>query len=195
MRRPAGFTLVEMLVAAAVSAFVLAGAGVAFQVGTRTLRGGADQADAQQNARWALERLVQEIRGAGLDPRATPPAYNFDAVTSPTATGFVLQSDHDGDGVLDPPGACDVTATTERVSYRLVDTRLRRSTDPPNYTCEGSIIHGVNNLQFTYLDADGVATATPSAIRTIVITLTIESLSGGYGRRVSLTDRVRLRNR
>lgn len=193
--RSAGFTLIELLVALATAALVLAGAGIAFRVGAQTLRGGADQADAQQNARWALERIVQEIRGAGYDPTAIAPTYHFDPVTSQSATGLTLQNDLNGNGVLDNPGACDVNAIPEKVAYRLVGTQLRRTTNPPTNSCEATIIDGVSSLGFTYLDADGVATATPSAIRTIVVTMTIASQTGGSGRTISVTDRVRLRNR
>jgi type IV pilus assembly protein PilW len=193
--RSAGFTLVELLVALAMAAFVLAAAGVAFRLGAQTLRGGADQADAQQSARWALERMVQEIRGAGYDPTATGTTYNFDAVTGQSATSVSLQNDLNGNALIDAPGACDANAITERVAYRLVGTQLRRSTDPPNNTCEAAIIGNVTALDFTYLDADGTATATAANVRTIVIAMTVSSETGGSGRRVSVTDRVRLRNR
>jgi prepilin-type N-terminal cleavage/methylation domain-containing protein len=198
-RGAAGFTLIELLVALGMSAFVIAGAGVAFQLGAQTLRGGTDQVDAQHNARWAIERMIQEIRGAGYSPTANPPTYPFDAIASPASTGLTIQNDYNGNGVIDAAGGCDLTATPERVSYRQVDTRLRRSTNPPTYSCEGSIVHGVENLSFTYLDADGNAIANPAGapatIRTVVISLTLESLSGGAGRQVTVTDRVRIRNR
>lgn len=193
--RSAGFTVIELLIALAMAGFVLAASGLAFQLGARTLRGGADQADAQQNARWALERMVQEIRGAGYDPTATAPTYNFDAIASQSATALTLQNDFNGNAVLDAPGACDASALREKVAYRLVGTELRRSTNPPTNDCEAVVIGGVTALSFTYLDADGVATATAANIRTIVVTMTITSQTGGTGRSVGVVDRVRLRNR
>jgi type IV pilus assembly protein PilW len=197
-QRSAGFTLVEMLIALAMGSLILAGAGVAFQLGAQTLRGGADQADAQQNARWALERMVQEIRGAGYDPTSSPPTYTFDAVTfnvATAATNLTLQNDFNGNGALDAAGACDASAIKERVAYYLAGTDLRRSTDAPANTCEATIVGGVTNLAFGYLDADGNATTTPSLVRTVTVAVTVVSQTGGAGRRVAVQDRVRLRNR
>ncbi len=190
-----GFTLVELLVGLAVAALVLAAAGLVLQFGLGAVQASANQAEAQQGARWALERMVQEIRGAGYDPTATPPAYHFDAVTAATATGLTLQSDLNGNGVVDPSGSCDPAAVTERVGYRLVGTELRRATDPPANTCEAPVVAGVTGFDLAYLDADGNPTATPSAIRTVAVTVTLAAGSGGAGRSVTLADRVRLRNR
>lgn len=195
-RRAAGFTLVELLVALALTAFVLAAAGVAFQIGATTIRGGSDQADAQQNARWALERIVRDLRNAGYDPKATGGTNNFDAFLNPTATSLTIQTDHNGNGFLDAPVGCDPTALTERVRYRLNGQQLLRSTDPLNNTCEAAIIGGVTNLAFTYRDQNGNITATAADIRSVTVTLTVQSQSGGTKpRSVTLTDQVRIRNR
>ncbi len=194
MKGQGGFTLVELLVGLAVAGLVLAAAGLMLQLGLATVQAGTGQADAQQNARWALERMVREIRGAGYDPTAKPPAYNFDAVVSPAPTSLTLQSDFDGNGVVDAQGACDPSAPAERVAYRLVGTQLRRSTDPPANTCEDVVVGGVSGLSFTYLDADGNPTAVGQAVRTVVVAVTVTSTVGG-ARSVAMADRVRLRNR
>ncbi|HXG03364.1 MAG TPA: prepilin-type N-terminal cleavage/methylation domain-containing protein [Candidatus Binatia bacterium] len=192
--RAGGFTLAELLAAMAVGALVLVGAGFAFQVAGGTLASGSDQAEAQQNARWALERMIQEIRGAGLDPTGTPPAFNFDAVSMPTATSLVIQSDLDGNGRLDPPAACDPSGSGERVSYRLVGTELRRATDPPANACEAVVVGGVQQLTFTYFDMAGAATVSPAAVRSVGVTVALRPETGTRPV-IVLTDRVRLRNR
>jgi type IV pilus assembly protein PilW len=191
----AGFTLAELLAAMAVGALVLVAAGFAFQVASGTLARGADQAEAQQNARWALERMTQEIRGAGYDPTAVPPNYNFTAIDAPTPTSLILQSDFNGNGVLDAPGSCDPSAPSERVSYRLVGTELRRATDPPANTCESVVVGGVRTLAFAYLDMSGNPTGTPAAVRSVMVALTLHPETGGTQPAVMLTDLVRLRNR
>jgi len=197
VRGAAGFTLVELLVAMAVASIVLVGAGLAFQFAAGTLASGSDQADVQQNARWVLERMMQEIRGAGYDPRATLGGGTFAALTSATATSLIMQSDYNGNGVPGEAqaGPCDVTTTTENVGYRLVGDQLRRSTDPPTYTCETPIVNGVTSLTLTYYDADDNVTATAAAVRTVEITLTLNSTTGGSERKATVADRVRLRNR
>lgn len=191
----AGFTLVELLVGLAVAALVLAAATLGFQVGSQTLQGASRQAEAQQNARWTVERMITEIRGAGYDPTATPPTYNFDPIVNQTATSLTLQSDFNGTGVLDPPGVCDPTAVTERVGYRMVGSVLFRSTDPPANTCESAIAGGVSSLSFGYLDADGNVATAPSTIRTVAVSVTMRSEGVGAPRLAVMSDRVRLRNR
>ena len=193
--REAGFTLTELLVALAMAGVVLAGASLAFQMASTTARGGTDQAQAQQNARAAVARMIQEIRGAGYDPTGKAPAYNFTAIANQGAQTLQLQNDLNGNGVLDGAGACDVSAQTEKVGYRLVGNDLRRSTDAPTNACEGTVVGGVTNLRFDYYNADDNLTADPTLIRTVVVTLTLRSEMGGASRSITMTDRVRLRNR
>jgi len=193
--REAGFTLVELLVAMVMAAVVLAAASLAFQMAGATVRGGTDQAQAQQNARVAVERMIQEIRGAGYDPTGKAPAYNFTAIANQAAQALMLQNDFNGNGVLDPAGLCDVTAVTEKVGYRLVGVDLRRSTDAPTNACEGTIVSGVTALNFTYLDANDNPTAVAADIRTVVVSVTMRSEMGPGGRSVTVGDRARLRNR
>lgn len=193
--RQAGFTLVELLIAFAVALLVLAGASAAFRAGASVLEFGLDQAGAQATARWAVERMIQEIRAAGADPTAGA-TYNFDAIASPTGTSLILQSDLNGNGVLDPPvGTCDPTAVAERVRYELVGTELRRSTNPTDPACDAAVATGVLGLAFQYFDAAGSTTADPSLIRAVGVTVQVASENGATERAVVLRDQVRLRNR
>jgi prepilin-type N-terminal cleavage/methylation domain-containing protein len=216
----AGFTLVELLVAFAIAALVLAAATAAFQSASRVLEFGLDTAAAQDTARWGLERMTREIRGAGYGHPTCPPPppgtsliHCFDAVSNPTATSITLQNDFNGNNALDappppPPGeACDHTAVTEQVRYQFdaPSGELRRSTDPNNpdpnnRACDAVVADGIVNNPideplFTYLDANGDPTATPSNIRSVVVTLRVASNNGGTEQRVVMRDQVRIRNR
>lgn len=200
MRNPlgdrAGFSLLELLVAAASAILLMMGATLMFRVGTQSVLGATEEVDAQQGARIAIERMIQEVRGTGYDPTAVGTAYHFDPVANATATSITLQNDFNGNGVLDAAvGGCNASAVTELVGYRLVGTELRRSTDPPTYACEASIVAGVTSLQFSYLDADGNPTTVGANVRTVLISLTVQSQTPGWNRQVAMTDRVRLRNR
>ncbi len=194
----AGFTLAELLVATLMSVIVLAAAVGAFHFGLHATLATADRAEAQQNARWALQRMIQEIRGAGYDPTAIPPGYNFDAVVNQTTNSLTVQSDLNGNGVLDTPAGCDPAAAAERVRYRLVGDTLTRSTDPGNPACEVAVVGGVQALTFAYLAEDGVTpAATPAAIRTIAVTVRTAPSSPDprFPGDAIMADRVRLRNR
>lgn len=197
-RDQSGFTLAELLVALLMSVLVLAAGVSAFQFGLTATLATSDRAEAQQNARWAVERMIQEIRGAGFDPTRVPPAFNFDAIANQTATSLVLQNDFNGNGALDPPGACDPTATTERVQYRLLNGTLTRSTDPANPACEVAVVGGVQALAFTYFQEDGVTpAAAPADIRVVAVTITTvpSAADPRFPGQATMVDRVRLRNR
>jgi type II secretory pathway component PulJ len=194
----AGFSLAELLVAFAVVALVLAGATTAFQAGTRVLEFGVDQAAAQQAARAALQRVSREIRWAGYGhPNPVTGNYNFTAIAAgQTAQSLTLQNDFNGNGNADPPaGACDATAVTEQVRYRLDGTDLRRSENPGDPACDVILASGIAGLTFQYLDGTGVETADPAQIRTVVITMRVTSQNGATERAVVMRDEIRLRNR
>ena len=200
IRSRSGFTTIELLVAFGIVAIVLAAATLAFQTTQTATLTTTDQAEAQQKARWGLERMIQEIRGAGVDPCQTPRCPSapphFDAITNQGLTTLTIQNDFNGNGVIDPPlGACDPTAVTERVRYQLNGNQLLRSTDPANAACDAPVVSGVTALSFTYLDEAGNPTANASAIRSVVVSVTMTSENGGSERSVAMADRVRIRNR
>jgi prepilin-type N-terminal cleavage/methylation domain-containing protein len=203
----AGFTLVELLVAFAIAALVLAAATAAFQTASRVLEFGLDTAAAQETARWGLERMTREIRGAGYGHPTCPPPpgevsliYCFDAVGNPTATSITLQNDLNGNAAIDAPaGPCDPTAVTEQVRYQLVGTDLLRSENPANPACNAVVASGIAGLTFTYLDANGNPIANPGAapanIRSVIVAMSVTSNNGSTEQTVVMRDQVRIRNR
>ena len=179
-----GFTLTELLAAFAVVGLVLAGVlSLLLQV-QRSYLLGAARVEAQQNARVAIERMAQEIRLAGYDPTTA----GFTALANPTETSLTLQNDWNGDGVIRGSG--------EVVTYLLRGTTLRRNAGGGAQP----VVQGVERLRFVYLDAAGVATADPKAIRTVEVSITAAperaGASGATGHvGVVMTTSVRLRNR
>jgi type IV pilus assembly protein PilW len=200
LRSQEGVTVLELMVACGVGAIVLAAVTLAFQTGQTTALSATNQAEAQQKARWGIERMIQEIRQAGLDPCTTPrcaaPPPHFDAITDQGPATITIQNDFNGNGLIDAPaGACDPTAVTEKVRYQLTNNQLYRSTNPANAACDTPAVSGVTTLSFTYLDENGTVTATASAIRTVVVSVTMRSETGGPVRSIAMADRVRIRNR
>jgi hypothetical protein len=56
-----------------------------------------------------------------------------------------------------------------------------------------TIASGISSLAFTYFAEDGTVTSVPSSIRIIGVTVTAQSANkGAY---VTMSDRIRLRNR
>ena len=170
-----GFALSELLVALALVGMVLAALAGLFEHGQRAYLTGVARLEAQQSARVAMERLTRELRGAGLDPTGA----GFPALVSPRPTGFTIQNDLNGDGVI--------AGNRETIAYSLTGRTLRQNAGGGAQP----LIEGVESLVFTYLDGNGNVARTPGEIRTVVAALTV----GSGAAAASLITQVRLRNR
>ena len=210
MNNERGYTLAEMLVVCAIVGLVMASLLGLVLSGQQAFWFGTTQVDAQQTARVAIERMVKEIREAGYYPQnpdtspatcSAAPCYTFDAIASgPTATSVTLQYDWNGDGtsagsgkVNDPVLCATGTACRgERVIYSFSSGALTRQeigVDASPLT----IASGISSLSFTYMAEDGTVTAVPANIRIIGVTVTAQAAS--HGAYVTMSDRIRLRNR
>ena len=200
-RPEGGFTLAELLVACAVTGFVMAGLLIMLQTGQQSYLVGAHQVEAQQTVRVALDEMIRELRNAGYCPTCTGTAP-FTAITAQSGTGFAIQSDWDGSGTISTSGTVTDAAGTvrgERIIYAVSSgalTRQETGIDASPLT----VATGITSLGFTYQDSAGVTTATAADIRTIVLTLTaqprVQPAATPQGRAlVTMTDSVRLRNR
>jgi prepilin-type N-terminal cleavage/methylation domain-containing protein len=201
IRDERGFSLNELLVSVAIIGLVMAGIATLLASGSQTYLAGANQIESQQAARALLQRMSQEIQGAGYDPQglagAAPlgcpwspivgPSPGFGA---PTPTSLTIQSDNDGNGCI---------AAAERIWYRLAGTALQRQ-DFAVDAAPQTIVDGVQALTFLYLDQDGNPAGAPAAIRSVDIQLTVQperqAATWQAGRvAVTVRERVRVRNR
>ena len=210
MSNERGYTLAEMLVVCAIVGLVMASLLGLVVSGQKAFWYGTTQVDAQQTARVALERMVKEIREAGYYPQnpdtapttcSAPPCYAFDAIASgPTASSVTLQYDWNGDGAsagsgkVNDPFLC-ATGTAcrgERVIYSFSSGALTRQEIGVDTTAQ-TIASGISSMAFTYMAEDGTVTSVPANIRIIGVTVTAQSANqGAY---VTMSDRIRLRNR
>jgi type IV pilus assembly protein PilW len=207
-----GFTLAELAVAIAVIAVILSGLLTLQVTGQETYLTGSNQVESQESGRFALQRMITEIRGAGNDPtRATnssPPLWT--KITAASASGFTINNDWSGDGVINNAISYTVngTARGEQVTYSVNGSQLRRQESAIDNAPQ-IVIDGVDNLTFTYYDSThtgacptcGVITnpaASASSIVTIGISLRTrptDQPSTSRGRVwVTLQDEVRIRN-
>ena len=171
-----GYSLVELLVAMAVGGGLLAATVVLLHLGLRSWLWGAARVEAQQSARYALERMTSELREAGYDPTVAGIAPVL--VAEPTRVAF--QRDFNGNGVVDP--------TRERVTYlvRAGETILRRDAGGGAQP----VIEGVRAFRLTYLDRAGRETMDPAAVTAVLIRLEV----GGDGAGVLMEAQATLRN-
>jgi len=207
--------LAELLVTIALLGTVFAGTLTALEQGQRAYTIGAARVEAQQNGRFALERLASEVRNAGAG------GVGFDAISVAERERIILHVDRDGDGRttalaseirnagaggvgfdaisvaererivlhVDRDGDGRTTARDETITWRLAGTVLRRDAGGGAQP----IVDGVRSLVLEYLDAARRPTAVPAEVRTVVITLTTEG-AGGIGA-LTLTTQTRLRTR
>lgn len=91
----AGFTLVEMLVAVAISGILVTAIYTAYVIQQKSYVVQEQVAETQENLRAAMTRLLSEIRQAGCDPTQTAGA----GILQATATRFQFTADIGGNAV------------------------------------------------------------------------------------------------
>lgn len=175
-----GFSLIELFITLVIMSVISLAIYGVFSVSSRTYTTQGVTADVQQSVRAAMEVMLQDIRMAGLDPTASG---NF-GIEWAEATNLRFTSDSIDAGLGDFNGVLDDT-NSERVTYVLQGTQLDQ------ILCETTasensqpLISDVQNLTFTYFDADGNDLGSPvpalqlADIRTINVTITVEEPAG-----------------
>jgi len=170
----AGFTLVELLVALAMSALVMA-AIFRLSMDQQKVHTAQDQvAELQQNIRAALDLLVKDIRMAGYNPTRTA----GDGCVTAGAAQFQFRADLNADG--------DYGDANEDVTLSLITGTggvqgLRRkitAADDDKTVAAETVIPSVENLEFYYTLADGTRTTTPPTpadVRLVQISLLVRA--------------------
>jgi type IV pilus assembly protein PilW len=215
--RPAGFTLVDILVGLGLAAVIMVIVVGIFTTLAKSYTTQNVAADAQQIARAAVELMIQEIRMAGFDPTGSAHAgivtdfdkengfyEGHDGNTLPTdATHLAFTIDADMDGRIDNCTAADEEAgcaeeddnsENELIAFQLNNGALEKYRGG-SAGWEDLTRNNVSDLNFTYYDETGAKTTAVDAIRTVEISMTVQ-LPAGRGGTVSRTysARVRCRN-
>ena len=225
MNSERGFTLAEMLVVCAIVGLVMASLLGLVMSGQQAYWFGTTQVDAQQTLRVAMERMVKDIREAGYeplspetDPASCPdatnyplypsgvPCYKFVPITSQSATSITLQYNWNGSttsthvdsaAVTDPMSCPTAGCRGEQVTYALSGTNLTRQESGVNLGSGTgvavTIASGITSLTFTYRDDTSNVTASQELMRIVDVSMTAQTAN--QGAQVTMTDRIRLRNR
>jgi prepilin-type N-terminal cleavage/methylation domain-containing protein len=192
-----GFSLIELLVAMVIMSVVSLAIYSVFAVTSRTYTTQGVTADVQQSVRAAMEVMLQDIRTAGLDPTSSG---NF-GIELAEASKLRFTSDSIDAGTNDFNGVLDDT-NSERITYVLQGTQLDQILYETTASVESEpLISDVQNLTFTYFDADGNDLGSPvpasqlADIRTINVSITVEEPAGRNGSvSRTLTKQVKCRN-
>jgi len=160
----AGYSLAEILMATAISSVVLLALYLLYDLNQVTFVKGEQQADLQQNARIAMDRIVRELRLAGFYPEDPPviPPVCLTAIQSATATGIRFVADVDSDGATERVEYTRDPACTPNCAADPPKIRRERWLPPAGPTCTSWSVAGgaqpfaerVTALAFTYYDAN-----------------------------------------
>jgi type IV pilus assembly protein PilW len=166
--RQKGFTLIELMVAIAISGMLMAVVAMAYTGQSRSNNAVQDMASLQQDLRSALQLMAREIRMAGYNPDKISGAASPQFLTA-TATTLQFSQDTNGDG--------DTLDANEIVRFALSgtapDTSLGRATGVAGVLMP--MATNIDQLAFEYLLEDETWTQAPAdltdirAVRIVVL--------------------------
>lgn len=151
---PGGFTLVEMVMALAISSIVLAAVYSVFTIANKNFTTQNVAASVQQNLRSAIGLMARDIRLAGLDPTDSD---NFGiAFASQTTIRFTLDSIDssidDFNGIVDEANFEEITYDFQNSQDQVVQTLYETVTSSSPNTAV--LIRNIEDLKFAYYDAE-----------------------------------------
>jgi type IV pilus assembly protein PilW len=172
MKRTSGFTLVELIVVVAILGIFGGAIYTLFQTSNRTYVVQDHVVAMQQDARYGLDYLGDNMRMAGYDPQGVgEKIFSFqlnatwDGVTVGTdATTIAFTVDDDQSGALAVDGDPQSQKDRERVAFRLDSGQLQRYRNSAASGVNGTwetVISGVDTAasSLTYWYADGTSSA------------------------------------
>jgi type IV pilus assembly protein PilW len=175
IRKESGFTLVELLVALALTGIVMTVVYKTFASQQKVYVMQENGSVMQQDLRAAMEIMSKDIRMAGYSPARPnhdPNDPETARIVTATASTLTFTLDSDDDGSITDGDAGD------SITYDLAGTTLRRQGQP--------VADNISKLNFVYLDDSGdsipYATLTaaklteePTLVKSIQITLVARS--------------------
>ncbi len=187
--RSAGVTLIELMIAMAITAVISVALYSVFQSQVRGQVSQDVSLQMTQSLRAAMEIISADIRMAGCDPTQDADAE----IMSADAGDLTLSMDIRGDNVGDPPDG-DTTDAGEVVRYAInTSGNLGRSVSGGNLEPLHSIDMECDVLDFVYFDTEGAVIATPvadtddiSAIQVSIVVRSADADNPGFLR--SYTD-------
>ena len=195
-----GFSLIELMVALAISTLALTAIYSVFNSITKSSTRNEVAAEVLQSLRTSLGFMEQDIRMAGLDRFATAHA----GVEQATETSFRFTADRNMDGLINEADLSNgiQEADLERITYTYdgANKRLRQclSEGTPQASWD-TVAEHVENFQFQFFDNDENQLSFPitdlTAIRSVAVSLTVRQASG-FKREVTktLSKRIFCRN-
>ena len=194
-KNSAGFTLVELLIALALSLVVLTSVSSAFISQRKTYDTQEQMTELIQGTRAVMEIITREVKLAGFDPQKGISGHTNVVGIPYGATQLELRADLDGDGTA------SASDSNELIIYTYDGTNLELDRNAGQAWSGARLLaENIQAFTFTYWKSDGTevtTTADEADIRQIEITITARTakpdpgygLSSGY-RTYTLTSTV-----
>lgn len=190
-----GFTIIELLIAVAITAIVSLGVFSAFQSQQDAHLAQKQIVEMQQNLRAALFIIADEVRMAGYDPEGNNNVGILNAGDGSMGNPFHFSYYYDHDNNPLTP------LVIKNIEYSLYDAYGGDGDMDVGRTLNGNkqpVAENVSNFQFVYLNASGSTTTSINNIRAIQLTVETTTDSTGIdytnGVRRSMTTIIKCRN-
>jgi prepilin-type N-terminal cleavage/methylation domain-containing protein len=200
LRDSAGFTLIEVLVAAVISLALGIGGFSFFRTQARSLTDQSASLDAAEGTRAALDFMAYDIRMAGNNPAGTwTQSGTCEAgLKSAQTSDLTISWDGANGGVVD--GSIAAGETT-RYHYDYATKSIIRTVDGADQTLIKNVPSG--GLSFQYfvgtaaaaMSGGAVSSSDCNRVTNILITVQVQTARGTTVTNVNLGSRVALRNR
>ena len=179
-----GFTLIEVLIALAISGFFMGAVYTAFKSQQDSYLAQDQVVEMQQNLRAGISYMTQELRMAGYDPYSSATAGITDlglesGETVSDKVEFTYVADDDGvdndnaDGDNDSSTGADEAGELQTITFDLYDAYGDGAMDIGRQVGgqKRAIAENIEELEFQYLDADGNVTINRDDVKTIQVSL------------------------
>jgi type IV pilus assembly protein PilW len=153
LKNESGLTLIELLIAMAISGVLLGAMLMTFHGQSTSYNSQQEVTSLQENMWAALQLMSRDIRMAGYDPLGTAKA----GITLATDTSFEATADINEDGDLTDPGPPPGTDPNEDIKYWLDGTTLKRTVDGSDQP----VMNNVTKLAFEYKTATSIGPSLP----------------------------------
>jgi len=162
-RQKDGFTLVELMVALALSGLVIAAVYKTLSSQQRVYTAQEQVVSTQQELRAGMEYVVRDLRMAGYNPHSIESTFGVSAADDDTIT---FATDYDGDGIRNiTPPTVKTDPKVELISYVCSSAGLERRENNVAYSDATPSTYGylladnVVALDLVYLDRNGAVLA------------------------------------
>jgi len=163
--KEAGFTLVELMISMAVAGIVMAAIYSSYYSQQKAYVTQEQVAQMQQNLRAAMYHLERDIRMAGYDPTGKTGAGIA------LAPDFRLTKDENENGVIGNDSNEDIIYRLEADPVHAGRNNLVRRIQTASGAQSHLVAESIDALDFQPLTETGAPTVTPSAIRSVQISI------------------------